>query len=96
MKDYYNKVKEILWRYPATRDDDMMLYAKFCVDFSYIRSDEPFYQVLCTAKKRKIPSFESVTRARRKVQELEPALRGEKRQRRKAEEATYRDYYGNH
>ena len=94
MRDYYNKVKDILVRYPTARDDDMMLYALFCVEYTYVGHDETFYNVLCSAKKRKIPSYESVTRARRKVQELEMDLRGKRRQSRKAEEEAYREFYG--
>jgi hypothetical protein len=41
-----------------------------------------------------LPSYESVTRARRKVQETEPSLQGTKRKRRMELEEECRQYYG--
>lgn len=96
MKNYYSTVRQILLENPAARDDDMLLYGAFLAKFMIISVDETFYHVMQTAKARKIPSYESITRARRKVQEQEPLLQGKRRKQRMEEEAIYHDYYRNH
>lgn len=96
MKDYHSKVKGILDAYPATRDDDMLLYGIFLANFSSVSPDENFYYVCQTARVRKLPSYESISRARRKVQEENPALRGTQRRRRMEEEEVYHEYYSTH
>ena len=96
MRDYYTTVREILIENSATRDDDMLLYGAFLAKYMIVHPSESFYEVMSTAKQRKLPSYESITRARRKVQEKEPLLQGKRRQARKEEEAIYRDYYRNH
>lgn len=96
MKDYYTTVRAILLENPATRDDDMLLYSAFLAKYMIVHPSETFYEVMATAKQRKIPSYESITRARRKVQEKEPLLQGKRRKARMKEEAEYHDYYRNH
>lgn len=96
MRDYYDKVKRILIEIPPSRDDDMLLYCIFCARHSDIRVNETFYDVMSNAKSRKIPSYEGVTRARRKVQELEPYLCGNRKKARKQEEAEYHKWYSEH
>jgi len=93
MKDHYTEVKRILNTWPATRDDDMLLYAIFIAESKLVSSGETFYKVMSTAKARNLPSYESVTRARRKVQEKEPDTRGKRYKARQKEEETYHDYY---
>lgn len=90
----YDVVKVILIENPATRDDDMLLWGAFLGKYLIVRPDEYFYDVLRTCRSRKIPSYESITRARRKVQEQEPNLRGKRYKVRKKEEEEYRSYYG--
>ena len=93
MRDFYNTVRQILIENPATRDDDMLLYGAFMAKFLIIAPQETFYEVMSTAKIRNIPSYESITRARRRVQEKEPLLQGERRKQRMDEEAKYHEYY---
>ncbi len=93
MKDHYAEVKRILIQWPATRDDDMLLYAVFLAESKLVSSGETFYKVMSTAKARKIPSYESITRTRRKVQELEPELQGTKKKARKEQQERYHDFY---
>lgn len=95
MRDNYTEVKRILTNWPATRDDDMLLYAIFIAEGKLVSSTETFYHVMSTAKQRKLPSYESVTRARRKVQEKEPDMRGKRYAQRMHEEAEYHEYYRN-
>lgn len=96
MKDYYNRVKSMLTWEPATRDDDMLLYARFCYKYGYVKQSSEFMTVMTNAKKLGLPSYESITRARRKVQEKEPSLVGTRRRQRKEEEEVYREYYATH
>ena len=93
MKNYYDIVKHILTKKEAARDDDMYLYALVLYKFKLIDPNETFYQVMTSAKTRGLPSYESVSRARRKVQEQEPELRGAKYKERKKEEEEYRGFY---
>lgn len=95
MKDYHSKVKQILEAYPATRDDDMLLYGVFLANHSSVSPTETFYYVCQTAQARGLPSYESISRARRKIQEQEPSLRGTRRDVRMAEEEEYHEYYRN-
>lgn len=95
MRDYYNAVRQILIENPATRDDDMLLYGAFMAKFNLVSYDKTFYDVMSNAKKWGLPSYESITRARRKVQEKEPLLQGERRKQRMEEEAKYHEYYRN-
>ena len=93
MVNYYKVVREILLENPKTRDDDMLLFGAFCAKFCLVDADETFYEVMTTAKERGIPSYDSITRTRRKVQEVEPYLGGKKRKNRKDEEVKYREFY---
>ena len=95
MKDHYEFVKSILEHYPETRDDDMKLYARACWldDNCNAMSTDGFYKVLYFHDKYKLPNYESITRARRKVQQNEEHLRGKRYKNRKNEERKYRDHY---
>lgn len=93
MKNYYDQVRYILNKYPKARDDDYLLWAIFLFMNNIVKEEEKFYEVITKAKANKLPSYESITRARRKVQEKEPNLRGKAYAQRKKEEATYHDFY---
>ena len=88
--------KSLLERYPETRDDDMKLYARACwEDYGSINpKGANFYTVLYHHDKYKLPNYESITRARRRVQQNEEHLRGSRYQKRQNEERKYRDHYG--
>lgn len=92
MRDYYDKVKAILEERPETRDDDMKLYAIFIYKVLNI-PNVGFYNALYNHEKYGLPSYESITRVRRKIQELEPSLCGKKRKRRLELEEEYRQAY---
>lgn len=71
----HQMVENILKQYPGTRDDDreliQTLYGKYYgVDFY-----KPWGAVI---KDRNLPSFESIRRARQRVQEMDESLRGSK------------------
>lgn len=93
MKDYKNLVKEVLEKHPATQDDDFKLYARVCWILSEDKKNMGFYEALYHHEKYNLPSYESVTRARRKIQEEREDLRGKKRKRRKELAEEYRQEY---
>lgn len=75
-KDVYEKVKGILETNPQARDSDAILIDNFYISYWSLAL------VLTKIRKGDWPSFESVTRARRKVQEQHPHLKGTERSRR--------------
>ena len=96
-------VKEILEEKPETRDDDNLLWLEALRlsvrDWKYGNKmcDLTLAYVLKSINRLGLPSFESVSRARRKLQETYPELRGPDRaQRRRAEnEKKFEEYARN-
>ena len=92
--DMYELIKKIMTEHASTRDDDFKLYAWAC----YLKAPDSmkysFAHALWHSKELKLPSYESVTRARRKVQELEPELRGKMYAKRHEKQEDYREMYG--
>ena len=83
-----NLVKEILTDKPETRDDDYLLWVEVIKrttkdKFDYSMS---FVTFLYTARFLNIPQFETVSRARRKVQEQHPELKGTEKVRKARED----------
>ena len=96
MKTLEEHVENILFAYPETRDSDELLYAKFLsVDNSFDFSNISAIEFFKTRKYTGVPPFSSVGRARRKIQEQHPELRGSKQvqKARKDLEEKYREYY---
>lgn len=91
MKKMETIVKALLEEYPQTRGNDNALIAGVFWLIDPELMNRPFKEVL---KIKGLPSFESITRARRKVQEKNPILNDEKaRKIRQKEEKEYREYY---
>lgn len=91
MKKLETIVKTLLEDYPIMRGNDNALIAGvfWLIDPELMKMS--FKEVL---KMKGLPSFESITRARRKVQENNPILTDEKsRKIRQKEEREYREYY---
>ena len=90
-------VREVLEINKMARDDDFYLvlnvYGEICPNVR----DKDFSYVMANHKQLKLPSFESITRARRKLQAEYPELRGseEVRGRRSKEEDKFRKYFFN-
>ncbi len=85
IKTCQDKVKFLLQTYPECRDDNKRLLAYFqwlVLKLEDKISLEDFYQRTRFAE---LPAAESVTRARRKVQEKNPELLGEMQRKRRAE-----------
>lgn len=100
MVDVQGKVLNALQKYPEARNNDMYLYLKVAAmideEFNQIRtSAKRFEDVVLNLDKYHLPSFESVSRARRKMQEKHPELKGtEKVQAKRSElEEEYKAYY---
>ena len=70
-----NKVLEILRDSPETRDNDMLLILRYYNRFGYIRAgDLPLEDIVYNYKGYGLPCFESIRRARQRVQSLFPEL----------------------
>lgn len=71
-------VKELLKEFPLTRDNDNLLLLKVWAEQdNTLRMDKLFSDFSVGMIAGKYMKFESVSRARRKVQEENPELRGE-------------------
>ena len=85
-----NNVSELLHKHPRLRDSDNLLVStlwwKYYGD-EYCRHGS-IINLLTDLSKDKLPSYESVSRCRRKIQEEVPQLRGEKWEKRHESEET--------
>ncbi len=68
------KVFDMLKTYPATRSDDKLLVEKVYTTYYNVDPMEPFVMVL---RRRGLPSFESIRRARQRIQEYCEEMRAE-------------------
>lgn len=68
------KVRQILEDYPSARDSDTMLFMRAWYSYSHT----PLAKLLQAIDEGKAPHPESITRCRRKLQELHPELRGKR------------------
>lgn len=95
------KVKDILIKYPKTRSNDMLLYLKFAErideEFQQNVMKLPFATVISNMEEYHLPTFGSVGRARRKLQEKYPELRATDQVQgfRADREEAYREYARN-
>jgi len=89
-------VTEVLFDYPGTRDDDNLLYIKVIDRIHPGITKKTLEEVMPFLKSYKLPPFESVSRARRKIQELRKDLRGSEKveDERRQQEFNYWIYYG--
>ena len=71
IKQTQKLVKEILEKFPQTRNSDMLLYYYVCLEIDKTILKLPFWLVLLDMKSYGLPPIESVGRARRKLQRKE-------------------------
>ena len=71
-------VEKFLTKYPPLRDDDERLMANIWMSHIGNLEMKNAWDVLHMLAKHKLPSYESVSRCRRKIQQINPELRGEK------------------
>lgn len=100
LKNLESMVLKILQRYEATRSDDFVLiyavYREIAIHMEICFNmplTDSFCDMMMNHKKYGFPSFESVTRTRRKIFETHPELKPKKitKERKKAEEE-YKEY----
>ena len=97
MRDLYKTsdiVKNILEEKPATRDSDDLLYFEVCKELCPHVLDYKLGDVLLTFNDYDIPRYESVGRARRKIQSENPWLGSSEKVKgwRTDNEGKYREY----
>lgn len=76
LKTLENEIIKILKKIPEARNSDMILYYEYCLQ-NWVREYEMWRVFKCSdfRKQKNVSVFESVSRARRKVQEKYPELR---------------------
>ena len=75
LKTVESRVREILRDCPASRFDDMLLILHYYNRDGYLRAGElPLADIVFNYKSYGLPCFESIRRARQRVQSLFPEL----------------------
>jgi hypothetical protein len=69
-------VRQLLETVPETRSDDCLLYALVCNNINPETSGKSFSEVMVNRVLYSIPAPETVRRARQKIQENTPYLKG--------------------
>lgn len=71
------RVEMLLLKYEQIRDDDKMLWLAYCSQFCSLKQNMSDYEKFKSwLLSNKVPTFESLSRARRKIQEHNPLTRG--------------------
>lgn len=78
LKRNEDRVEKLLMDYPEARKDDWVLYGAYLDNYTGVRSDITFGEIILEHKTLRLPSFASITRARRKVQARRPELKDTK------------------
>ena len=76
LKTIENKVRTILKKNEDARNDDMVLYLALCNLCLEDAGVMPLAEIMTQHKSLGLPSFESVSRTRRRLQEKHPELAG--------------------
>lgn len=94
LKTIENKVKMILKKNEDARNDDMVLYLALCNLCLKDAGAIPLAEIMTQHKSLGLPSFESVSRTRRKLQARHSELAGSRpvQKLRATGEKTYRKY----
>ena len=94
LKTIEKKVRVVLEKNEDARNDDMVLYLALCNACLKDAGAIPLAEIMTQHKYLGLPSFESVSRTRRKLQARYPELMGNARVRRlrAAGEKAYRKY----
>ena len=81
MKKLFSVIDDVelfLTKYPSLRDDDERLMANIWHSHIGDLEDVDAKEILHMLANHELPSYESISRCRRKIQEIYPNLRGEK------------------
>ena len=94
LKTIENKVKTILKKKEDARNDDMVLYLALCNLCLKDAGAIPLAEIMTQHRSLGLPSFESVSRTRRKLQAKHPELAGSRpvQKLRTTGEKAYRKY----
>lgn len=93
IKKLKDMVAAVLERYPAARNNDRLLVCFVYERFFGVRTHDSFFDVMNSSN---LPSHESITRCRRKLQEEMPLVygaSGKVRKIRREEEELYRETF---
>lgn len=87
-------VKKVLEEYENTRNDDFELILMVYCEINERAVEYPFYRLMRKHKEFGLPSMESITRCRRKLQEKYEHLKAKKdvQEIREKEEEEFREY----
>lgn len=89
MKDYSEYVERALKEHECTRDDDHKLFVWVVYYIKPELLNQPFRLAFFYASENGMPSYESISRCRRKLQEKHPSLRGTTWEKRHEKENDY-------
>ena len=78
MKNILDKVINLLTNHPSLRDSDERLTANIWYNHTKNVKEIDAVTLLSRFAEGKLPSYESISRCRRKIQEEKPELRGKK------------------
>ena len=93
MTDYLQIVEDVLKKHKDARDDDFRLYGWVCKVLCPNVMNLSFKEALWRNKDLGLPSYETVTRARRKLQQTRVDLRGEKYYKRQEKQTEYKETF---
>lgn len=79
LKTYTALVKSILIKNKKARNSDNYLYLKVVDKLNKDCVDKPFGEVMMKASDLGLPSYETISRCRRKIQENNPDLQADER-----------------
>lgn len=79
IKKYQKEIREVLEKYPETRDNTVLLYYRVLEKLGYVIHQLSFAQVMRLMYDKEIPHWESVSRCSRDLQEANEELAGKKR-----------------
>ena len=91
MKNMLNKVVNLLTEHPSLRDSDERLAAN--IWYNNIKNVDEIDAITLLSRfaEGKLPSYESISRCRRKIQEEKPDLRGKKWAKRHSKQQLVKD-----
>ena len=91
MKNMLDKVINLLTKYPSLRDSDERLAAN--IWYNNIKNVDEIDAITLLSRfaEGKLPSYESISRCRRKIQEEKPDLRGKKWAKRHSKQKVIKD-----
>ena len=94
LKTIEKKVRAVLEKNEDARNDDMVLYLALCNLYLKNAGTMPLAEIMTRHKELGLPSFESVSRTRRKLQARYPELAGSRpvQKMRATGEKAYRRY----